>query len=1086
MAKIILNVELNKGNLNKDLQQIQTQIKGLSLGKSAATEVNTLQKSYANLLSTLKNAKNKYPTETFSELETQIRACLTSVKGLNAEMGNTAPSEKQKAALSKLSVKYKELSAQFATMRAETEQVNTAVIKSGDSLMAMAQKFFKWQVVATLVMKPLRALSDAWKDLNETLVETEKRVIEIQRVINESVSDEQVANKLYDLAIQYGRTFDDVSQIALNFARAGMSWNDSIKATEAAVLALNVAELDATEASDGMIAIMTQFGISADKLVDIVDMLNITADNAAVTTEKLLTALQRTGSSAKNAGLELEDTVSIITALSEATGRSGENLGTAVNSLIQFSTKATALDKFAQLSDNMASIVQNYRMGQGNVMDIWKGLSAEIGNRQNAQNVLGSLFQEDDWSELNKQLQAELGDTFAEVTEIYDTASTFRKNYFIALLNNMDKVQEAMDTMQDSAGYSAKENEKYLDTYEAKTNALTSKWEKFLNSEQGWLGIKKTLVDIASVLLDIWDALGGIWAILPTLFVAIIAFKGAAILSSLQTLAKTLWSFVTGIIPSAIAAWKAFALQQISLSAAMQASLPIIGILALVISGIVTAVNKYKQAQEEAATQALESWKSVSDTATKLTSLSEKYEKLEKGTKDYLSTEEALVNLLSDKHKNVLKDLTAGTEEYRQALLALSKQEREEYEQQLQRAKLSAEKKLAESNVAGNKSGLLFEKDTFDVLEDIGAYRKDKYLTRAGFLDIASFGDKLSKESTAEAQYNNYKVLSELADEIYNQAKFFTGIGDIEMAEGLLEKWNTIQMYLDRARDTVKDYEETQKSLADLAEEITDEEKKQGEATDYIKKNISEIGKTLRDQVVAALKDARDLTKETYDFEEKKKNVIEAEQALLEAKQERNVRVFNGETGMWEYQANEKSIQDAEEKLADAQKAVEDAAWNEVIDSIDSGNATNEKILEIIAKWATAYGSGDFSGLRDEILGIIYDETGISIRGKTSTDGDSNDRINPRPPMVRNPPSRLMSALAAPVDNNTSRARRRAAGLHSGAISEIPTSNPAITSNSTTNTDNSRSYYVGDVLLSREVAEQMSFADVIEAVAEQS
>ena len=199
---------------------------------------------------------------------------------------------------------------------------------------------------------------------------------------------------------------------------------------------------------------------------------------------------------------------------------------------------------------------------------------------------------------------------------------------------------------------------------------------------------------------------------------------------------------------------------------------------------------------------------------------------------------------------------------------------------------------------------------------------------------------------------------------------------------------------------------------------------------------------------------------------------------------------------MWEYQANEKSIQDAEEKLADAQKAVEDAAWNEVIDSIDSGNATNEKILEIIAKWATAYGSGDFSGLRDEILGIIYDETGISIRvrrrepGKTSTgDGTSDDsdgRINPRPPMVRNPPSRLMSALAAPVDNNTSRARRRAAGLHSGAISEIPTSNAAITSNSTTNTDNSRSYYVGDVLLSREVAEQMSFADVIEAVAEQS
>jgi TP901 family phage tail tape measure protein len=200
----------------------------------------------------------------------------------------------------------------------------------------MAQGFFQWQMAATLVMKPLQMVRNAWASINETLVKTEDAVISLQRVLNNpSLSNSDISGKLYNLAQRYGQTFDNVNDIAQNFARTGMSWVETIQATESALLALNVAELDATQASEGMIAIMQQFGYEASELTGIIDMLNKVADNFAVTTDKLLTALQRTGSSAKNAKLDLAETVGIITALSEATGRSGENIGTAVNSLIQ-------------------------------------------------------------------------------------------------------------------------------------------------------------------------------------------------------------------------------------------------------------------------------------------------------------------------------------------------------------------------------------------------------------------------------------------------------------------------------------------------------------------------------------------------------------------------------------------------------------------------------------------------------------------------------------------------------------------------------------------------------------------------------
>nr|DAE55178.1 MAG TPA: minor tail protein [Caudoviricetes sp.] len=1180
MAKIILNVELNKGNVNKDLAEIKSQLQDISISKTTVSGVDSLQKSVANLLNTLKSSQRNYAPETFSELEKQLRDCLESVKDLNEEIGDTKPTKEQKAEIARLTKTYQKLSAEFATTRVETEKLNTAqgtsskavfnlqksfanllksltgmkdkypattfdqfetqlatcitrvkaltaqigdsstindeqkkelvelstqyqklsaniattaaetkqldtaVLKSGDGIVAMAKKFVLWQAAATLVMQPLRAITGAFKDWNETLVNTEKRIVEISRVVNENIADDVMANKLYNIAQQYGQTFDNVSEIALNFARAGMSWNDSIKATEAAVLALNVAELDATQASDGMIAIMTQFGIEASQLTDVVDMLNITADNAAVTTEKLLTALQRTGSSAKNARLELDQTVSVITALSEATGRSGENLGTAVNSLIQFSQKSSALDTFAKLSDNMAKIVENYRMGQGNILDIWKGLSEEIKSRQNAESVLGSLLSSDEGKELNEQLKAELGDTFGEITEIYDTASTFRKNYFIALLNNMDKVEEAMDTLQGRADYSAAENEKYLNTYEAKTNALAAKWQQFLNSEQGWLGLKKVFVDIASALLEVWDALGGIWAILPTLFAAIIAFKGQAILTWLVQLGKTLWNFVSGIIPNAIAGWKALAAQQISVNAAIQASIPIFAILAVAISTAISLTNKYKQAQEEARREAIATWKANQENAQKLNEVYDAYQKLTPATEEYYNKEKELIKLLSNDKQNALKGLKQGTDAYAEAVKNLTEAQRKQYEQEYAVAKQAAKEELLSSNIAKNTGY------GFGIYNNIGYYGNFKgsqtataKLYRKYGIDFQS--NQLQKATTPEEAVENYEKVKNVADQIYEAYLQALRGGNQEDADKLLKNYAIIHDTVEEYADVVNKYKES-KEYWSLFSKSSEETK---DNVEYIKKDISEIGDTLRDKVVNALKEARDATQEAYDYEEKKKKVLEAEQALLEAKNQRNVAVFNDATGRFEFVRNEKDVQDAQEKLDEARKDVEDEAYAEISDEIKNGNATNEKILEIIAKWAEAYGSGDFSTIKDDIAAIIKKETGIDINGsaeeeeKTTDDNASSDGTESKGSTLGKLASGIVNGTKGLIEgllNFAGNQSNSASGLLFGAIKN--TASDIIASKNTTNNQTTNNYIANGIQLTRERAENNSFSSVLEAV----
>ncbi len=549
MAKIILNVVLND-EAYVGIEKLKQSIAGIQIPKSSIVDLNSLQKQYANLLSSLKAVKANYPEKTFETLTDSVKENLTVIKALNAAYKDSGKlTGEQKDLFEKLKKELSDISATFSTTKAENDKLTGSTEKSKQSIGELAGKFLQWQTAATLVMKPLDLLRSALDSVNETLEKTENAVVSLQRVLpSGAASDSEISDKLYQLAQDYGQTFENVSEIANNFARTGMSWADTVRATEAALLGLNVAELDATESSEGMIAIMSQFHLEAENLVEVIDKLNKVSDSASVTTEKLLTALQRTGSSADNANLSLDETIGIVTALSKATGRSGENLGTAVNSLIQYSTKAESLRVFAELSEDTAKVVEQYEMGAANILDVWQAVSGVIQDMDARQEeLLEGLIHSDDIQNLEQELQDELGDIFEQVGDVYGTANTFRKNYFIALLGNMDEVDKAIATASEASGYSAEENQKYMETYAAKVTTLQAKWQELANDEQGLLAVKKGLADMGIGILNAVDAVGGLktaFGIVGTVALAVFSKK---IASSIDTAAKNVKDFATNV-----------------------------------------------------------------------------------------------------------------------------------------------------------------------------------------------------------------------------------------------------------------------------------------------------------------------------------------------------------------------------------------------------------------------------------------------------------------------------------------------------------------------------------------------------------
>ena len=96
MAKILLNVELNTAHATQEIQKIKSNIKSLENVKTV--NVNSLQKSYATLLSNLQGIKKYYPKGVFTDFEKSLKTNITQLKAFNDKVreGTTLlPKEQQ-------------------------------------------------------------------------------------------------------------------------------------------------------------------------------------------------------------------------------------------------------------------------------------------------------------------------------------------------------------------------------------------------------------------------------------------------------------------------------------------------------------------------------------------------------------------------------------------------------------------------------------------------------------------------------------------------------------------------------------------------------------------------------------------------------------------------------------------------------------------------------------------------------------------------------------------------------------------------------------------------------------------------------
>ena len=1041
MAQIILDVNTTKAVAN--LEQLKKQVTSIAKSLSSIKTNQDLTKQL-NALSRTLNASAR-ATETSAKadkLKAQAAKESAQAEKFKAQAAKeNAQAEKFKAQAAKEAAKAAEAVAKAEKEAAKAQKENTEskekntegsknlseenenLKKSTDDLTEsmgllddVSKKVYD-NVVKWIAKAPGKLLKSFANDLNETLIKTEDTVVELKRVIQEYIDNKEISDTLYDLAAKYGQTFENASTVASNFAKSGKNWQETIKATEAALLSMNVAELTAEESSTGLIAVMNQFGYETEDLTHIIDVLNKEADSAPVSTEKLLQGLQKAGSYAKQANMSLEETVSVLTALSGATGASGQQLGTATKSLLAYTTKESALDVYASLSGDMNKVVTEYKKGAASILDVWGQLSTELNHLTAEQaDKLAEYAESEEGQAMEAALGEELGEIYDSMTGVYDTAGTYRKNYFIALMKNFEDVNTALANIEDAEGYSQEENLLYMDTYTAKANALNAEWEKFLTSGKAALEFKKFLAELGTGTLQLLNNIGGLRTASLALLSIIGTIYGYKLIDKAKTLFKTIgegakavWNLFkrTKELETAEKAQKsaaeAAAAAEKARAAAMNGVIGIAGLVATAFSAVAGAIESYNEEQRQARQEAIQTALEQEEEIKTLTSLYTKYkeigseresyegstEGLKDKTDEYLGIEKELAGILDEKN-TTLGNLTTGTDEYRKALENLMKQELKGKLQEATAGRMGAEEKLSDVEIPSSSKAFYYpyEDDVKPLEKFLSLY------TKSGEVPLFK---KVKGDNAYEILQNANSAL-EIFDSNIDFRENNPGIyRDIVTSKNNAEA--AIKEYLKTAAEEKaiqvilsgeKDY-----SIDEIAKEIVGDAGIQngdaffeqflkytlGYLTPYLTptsgdkddgeggKDDDKKDKEFQNKVLENLKKISENTDKMSTLEQKQNDVQEKQLALQEAEKQRTVRVYNQETGHWEMSANPKEVEAAKEALEKSKKSLADYAAEQAYNELSSmEDFSMSDAMSIIYKW------------RDEIEGLADTEPLMKLK----------------------------------------------------------------------------------------------------------
>lgn len=330
---------------------------------------------------------------------------------------------------------------------AEAERATRTQLSFVDQFREAMTKFPVWMGATTLFFGAINGA----KEMLDVITEIDGKMITLAKVTGDDNALQQTFIDANNAASQFGQTLGSVLDVYAEFARQGVKGNELSQFSNAALIAANVGEIDAKQASEYLTSMSAQWETTGNQAMRQVDSLNEVSNKYATTVEKLAQGQAKAGSTAKSMGLTFDETNGIIGALTAKTKQSGDEIGNFM--------KATLPKLYSG-------------KGKSTIEGLGISMKDENGQLKSAISLLEEVSQK------TKNLEKD-----QKAAVINGLGGTYHYQRMQVLLDDLSKTdglyKQIKESSESSAGSALQENAKYMESIEAKVNQAKTAFEQF-------------------------------------------------------------------------------------------------------------------------------------------------------------------------------------------------------------------------------------------------------------------------------------------------------------------------------------------------------------------------------------------------------------------------------------------------------------------------------------------------------------------------------------------------------------------------------------------------------------------------------
>lgn len=220
------------------------------------------------------------------------------------------------------------LGSSIEVLKGKYSKLGSVIQKQRNALAKKAH--YRSQVMETIglglsLAAPIKVAIDF-----ESAMADVKKVVNFKDGTNEA---EEFAQKLKKLSREIPLSASELAQIAASGGQLGINKGKLLEFTTTVAKMATAFDMSAEEAGDSIAKLANIYGIAVEKIEGVGDVINYLSDNTAAEANGMIEALARVGGNAKQFGLDINQTSSLVNAF-VSLGKQPEKAATAVNALL--------------------------------------------------------------------------------------------------------------------------------------------------------------------------------------------------------------------------------------------------------------------------------------------------------------------------------------------------------------------------------------------------------------------------------------------------------------------------------------------------------------------------------------------------------------------------------------------------------------------------------------------------------------------------------------------------------------------------------------------------------------------------------